>query len=271
MDRAFLCRAAFLASGERVVAALHDLSEIRDVERMKKDFVLNVSHELRTPLTAIKGFVEALDDRASTPQDKEFLKIIGRNTDRMIGIVKDLLALAELEKDGTVLDTGELDVRTVTENVLKLFERRSREKGLKLDLESGPGPMRLIGDAFQLEQMLINLVDNAVKFTDRGSVVVALSRSGSDFVIEVRDTGPGIPEEHLPHIFERFYVVDKSRQGSSGGPGWGSPSSSTLSWPIGAGYQSKADRAKARSLPSSFPSPDPAPDPIDRNRSRAYI
>jgi two-component system, OmpR family, phosphate regulon sensor histidine kinase PhoR len=220
-DRTFLCRAAFLASGERVVVTLHDLSEIRDVERMKKDFVLNVSHELRTPLTAIKGFVEALDERATNAHDREYLKIIGRNTDRMIGIVRDLLTLADFEKDGAFLETEELDVRLLAENVLKLFASGARDKGIGLSLESGPGPLWLKGDPFQLEQMLINLVDNAVKFTDRGSVVVALARKDPDFVIEVRDSGPGIPEEHLPHIFERFYVVDKSRSRKLGGTGLG--------------------------------------------------
>jgi two-component system, OmpR family, phosphate regulon sensor histidine kinase PhoR len=221
MDRSFLCSAAFLASGERVVVTLHDLSELRDVERMKKDFVLNVSHELRTPLTAIKGFIEALDDRTTNAEDKQYLKIIGRNTDRLIGIVRDLLALAELEKNGGGLDIEDLDVRGLAENVVRLYAPRALEKGLRLEIEGEPGLPLLKGDAFQLEQMLSNLVDNAVKFAERGSVVVSLGRVGGEFVIEVKDTGPGIPEEHLPHIFERFYVVDKSRSRKLGGTGLG--------------------------------------------------
>lgn len=219
-DRSFLCAAAFLPSQERVVVTIHDLSEIRDAERMKKDLVLNASHELRTPLTAIKGFVEALEGRAEG-EDKGYLEIIGRNTDRMIGIVQDLMTLAEMEDRSARLESSDVDVNALAGSVLALFAARAEAKGVRLELKCEPGLPPVRGDAFRLEQMLVNLVDNALKATDKGSVTISLSVRGTDFLIEVRDTGLGIPEEHLPHIFERFYVVDKSRSRKLGGTGLG--------------------------------------------------
>jgi two-component system, OmpR family, phosphate regulon sensor histidine kinase PhoR len=219
-DRSFLCAAAFLPSQERIVVTIHDLSEIRDAERMKKDLVLNASHELRTPLTAIKGFVEALEGRTQG-EDKGYLEIIGRNTDRMIGIVQDLMTLAEMEDRSARLETSDVDVKALAGSVLALFAAKAEVKGVRLELKSEPGLPPARGDAFRLEQMLVNIVDNALKATDKGSVTISLSVQGNDLIIEVRDTGMGIPEEHLPHIFERFYVVDKSRSRKLGGTGLG--------------------------------------------------
>jgi two-component system phosphate regulon sensor histidine kinase PhoR len=219
-DRSFLCAAAFLPSRERVVVTIHDLSEIRDAERMKKDLVLNASHELRTPLTAIKGFVEALEDRVEG-EDKGYLEIIGRNTDRMIGIVQDMMTLAEMEDRSGKLESSDVDMKALAGNVLALFTARAGAQGVRLELKSDPEIPPVRGDAFRLDQMLVNLVDNALKSTEKGSVTVSLSVQGGDILVEVRDTGIGIPEEHLPHLFERFYVVDKSRSRKLGGTGLG--------------------------------------------------
>jgi two-component system phosphate regulon sensor histidine kinase PhoR len=219
-DRTFLCAAAFLFSRERVVVTIHDLSEIRDAERMKKDLVLNASHELRTPLTAIKGFVEALEDRVQG-EDKGYLEIIGRNTDRMIGIVQDLMSLAEIEDRGGRLEASDVDMKALAGSVLALFAARAEAKGVRLELKSDPAIPPVRGDAFRLEQMLVNLVDNALKATEKGSVTISLSGKEGEFLLEVRDTGIGIPQEHLPHIFERFYLVDKSRSRKLGGTGLG--------------------------------------------------
>jgi two-component system phosphate regulon sensor histidine kinase PhoR len=219
-DRSFLCAAAFLPSRERVVVTIHDLSEIRDAERMKKDLVLNVSHELRTPLTAIKGFVEALEDKVQA-EDKGYLEIIGRNTNRMIGIVQDLMTLAEMEDRGGRLERSNVEMKALAGSVLTLFRARAEAKGVRLELMSDAAIPPVPGDAFKLEQMLVNLVDNALKATDKGSVTITLSMKEGEFLLEVRDTGIGIPEEHLPHLFERFYVVDKSRSRKLGGTGLG--------------------------------------------------
>lgn len=219
-DRSFLCGAAFLPSRERVVVTIHDLSEIRDAERMKKDLVLNASHELRTPLTAIKGFVEALENRAQG-EDKGYLEIIGRNTDRMIGIVQDLMTLAEMEDGGARLESSMVDMNSLAASVIALFAAKSEAKGVRLELKADASLPRVRGDAFKLEQMLVNLVENALKATEKGSVTISLSARGEDLIVEVRDPGIGISEEHLPHIFERFYVVDKSRSRKLGGTGLG--------------------------------------------------
>jgi len=218
--REFQCTLCFIRSQDRLVVTFHDLTEVRDIERMKKDFVLNVSHELRTPLTAIKGFAETLEGRLAG-EDKGFAGIIRRNTDRLIRLVQDLLALSRLEEKGIPTDFEEVEVRALADNVVAIFGPQAAAKAVELDLKVEAGLLPIRGDAFQLEQMLVNLVDNAVKYTDKGKIDIVLAHRGKECVIEVRDTGIGIPEDHLPHIFERFYVADPSRSRKLGGTGLG--------------------------------------------------
>jgi len=227
--RDFACSANYLPAARQIVLTLHDNSEITRSARMKKDFVQNVSHELRTPLTAIKGFAETLEatiDEGNRP----YLDAIVRNTNRLVSLVQDLLTLSELEERGPELQLEELDLKEVAGQMLKLFEKAARDKGLALKLSASAWNGTLRADRFKLEQVFTNLLDNAVKYTERGEVEVTLSRTSGDedetpgaerAVIEVRDTGPGIPAEHLPRIFERFYVVDKGRSRQLGGTGLG--------------------------------------------------
>jgi two-component system phosphate regulon sensor histidine kinase PhoR len=219
-DRVFFCSMTPLATGDRLVVTLHDITELRALEKTKKDFVVNVSHELRTPLTAIKGFLETIETRAEE-ENRPYLEIIRRNTDRMIAIVEDLLVLSELEERGPKIDKTEVDLRPLAESILKLFEKRARDKGLALSLEASAHLPLVRADAEQMEGLLLNLVDNAVKYAERGGVKVRLEVRDARMVLEVEDTGPGIGEEHLPHVFERFYVVDKSRSKKLGGTGLG--------------------------------------------------
>jgi len=209
-----------LATGDRLVVTLHDITELRALEKTKKDFVVNVSHELRTPLTAIKGFLETVETRAEE-ENRPYLEIIRRNTDRMIAIVEDLLVLSELEERGPKIDKTPVDLKPLAESILKLFMKRAENKGLVLSLEAPAGLPLVPADAGQMEGLLLNLVDNAVKYTERGAVKVRLEVRDERMAIEVEDTGPGIGEEHLPHVFERFYVVDKSRSKKLGGTGLG--------------------------------------------------
>ena len=209
-----------LATGDRLVVSLHDVTELRALEKTKKDFVVNVSHELRTPLTAIKGFLETIETRAEE-ENRPYLEIIRRNTDRMIAIVGDLLVLSELEERGPKIDKTALDMTPLAESILKLFEKRARDKGLSLALEVPASLPPIQADAGQMEGLLLNLVDNAVKYTENGAVKVRLSVRDGQLAIDVEDTGPGIGEDHLPHVFERFYVVDKSRSKKLGGTGLG--------------------------------------------------
>jgi two-component system phosphate regulon sensor histidine kinase PhoR len=219
-ERSYFCSVAHLAEGDRLVVTLHDITEFRALEKTKKDFVVNVSHELKTPLTAIKGFVETMEPQADD-ENRPFLEIIRRNTDRLIAIVEDLLTLSQLEARGLKIEKSEVHIRPLAENILKIFEKRARDKGLTLALEATPDLPPIKGDPFQLEGLLLNLVDNAVKYTDKGGVTVRLTERDGRLAIDVADTGSGIDAEHLPHVFERFYVADKSRSKKLGGTGLG--------------------------------------------------
>jgi two-component system phosphate regulon sensor histidine kinase PhoR len=219
-ERTYFCNAAYLAADDRLVVTLHDITELRDLERIKKDFVVNVSHELKTPLTAIKGFLETMEPRADD-ENRPYLEILRRNTDRMIAIVEDLLVLSQLEARGLRIEKSEVRVKPLAENILKIFEKRAQEKGLTLALEAAADLPPIHADPLQVEGLLLNLVDNAVKYTDKGGVTVGLGTRDGQLSIEVTDTGIGIDAAHLPHVFERFYVVDKSRSKKLGGTGLG--------------------------------------------------
>jgi len=219
-ERTFFCSVSRLAAAERLVMTLHDVTEFRALDKTKRDFVVNVSHELRTPLAAIKGFVETMEPRAEE-ENRPYLEIIRRNTDRLIAIVEDLLVLSELESPGKKLVKELVAVGPIAENILKLFERKAAEKGIGLRLETDPGLPTIPADPVQLEGLLLNLVDNAVKYTEKGTVRLRLSAGEGRFLIEVADTGIGIDTEHQPHVFERFYVADKSRSKKIGGTGLG--------------------------------------------------
>lgn len=219
--RDYLCSATFMHYLQQVVVIFHDITEIRNLEKMKKIFVANVSHELRTPLTAIKGFAETLLDDERDDTSRHYLDVLLRHTDRLIKIVSDLLLLSKLEEKGAKLDLEDVDPEKLLVNVVKLFEQRLREKNLNLRIEAGANLPVIKADIFKLEQMLINLIDNAIKYTDKGEIRVSLVQRDMQIVIEIADTGVGIPREHLEHVFEEFYVVDKSRSKKLGGTGLG--------------------------------------------------
>jgi two-component system phosphate regulon sensor histidine kinase PhoR len=218
--RQYLCSGDYLASREGVVVLIHDITEMKGVEKVKKEFVVNLSHELRTPLTAIKGFLETLEGEVSE-EGLRYLEVTRRHTDRLARIVDDLLLLSELEDRGAGLELETVDLRELIEGILPIFEEPSKEKNLSLQLRATSGGPIISGDRFKLEQVLINLIANAVKYTERGSVTINLYQQNSNAVVEVEDTGIGISEEHLPRVFERFYVVDKSRSKHVGGTGLG--------------------------------------------------
>jgi two-component system, OmpR family, phosphate regulon sensor histidine kinase PhoR len=219
-DRVYYGSVSRLAAADRLVVTLHDVTEFRALEKTKRDFVANVSHELKTPLTAIRGFVETMEPRAEA-ENRPYLEIIRRNADRMIAIVEDLLVLSELEAPGMKPAKEDIDMRPLAENIIKLFERRAADKGIALVLEAPTGLPAVKADPVQLEGLLLNLVDNAVKYTDKGAVTVRLGAKEGAFRVEVADTGIGIDADHLPRIFERFYVADKSRSRKMGGTGLG--------------------------------------------------
>lgn len=216
-EKTYLCSVTPLASRRAAIVLLHDITGMKQLERFKKDLVINVSHELRTPLTAIKGFTETCLDEA-TGGMKEHLHVILRHTDRLIAMVNDLLTLSEMEEKPR-LALQDVNVKDLVGNVLALYEPRIRGKGLDLAVECQDLTIR--ADPFMLEQLLTNFVDNALKYTEKGGITIRVLREDSTAVISVMDTGIGIPREHLARIFERFYVVDKSRSRIMGGTGLG--------------------------------------------------
>jgi two-component system phosphate regulon sensor histidine kinase PhoR len=203
----------------------HDVTQLRRLEQARRDFVANVSHELKTPITSIKGFVETLLAGAlREPENAEnFLGIIAQQTDRLNAIIDDLLSLSRIEQEaerGQIFLTGG-KVKGVLEAALHVCENQAREKDIALELNC-PDDLRARLNAPLLEQALVNLIDNAIKFSGLGSTVhLEAERAGPEVVIQVKDQGCGIPPEHLPRIFERFYRVDSGRSRKLGGTGLG--------------------------------------------------
>ncbi len=219
-DKHYLCSITPMPSDMAKVVLLHDITEMKQIEQIKKDLVVNVSHELRTPLTAIKGFTETLLDERDE-KHKEYLTIILKNTDRLINIVSDLLNLSELENRASGIRVEDVDIAALIDKVMILFEHRADRKNIELKIERPDDPVVIQADAFRLEQLLSNLIDNAVKYTEQGAITVCIEKKPEEIAINIHDTGIGIPSEHIPRIFERFYVVDKSRSRTLGGTGLG--------------------------------------------------
>ena len=212
----------------RVIGALvvlNDVTRIRQLESVRRDFVLNASHEIRTPVTSIKGFVEtllegALDDRENV---ERFLGIIARHADRLNAIVEDLLNLSRIEQESEAgeISMEEEPLRQVVEEALDVCRPGSQKKGVAL-VQECDGGLAVRMNASLVVQAVINLVDNAVKYSDPGSTVkVSCGTDESWVTVKVVDEGCGIAEEHLTRLFERFYRVDKARSRSLGGTGLG--------------------------------------------------
>ncbi len=219
-DKLYLCTVTKMADDGGLIVVLLDVSEPSRLEEIKRDFVTNASHELRTPLTAIRGFLELLEPDESG-ENAKWLDAVRRNTDRMTAIVEDLLHLSRLEGVHPDFSPSRVDLCRLVREAAEPFIRRAEEKGLALVLQTPDDLPPIQGDAFQLEQMLVNLIDNAVKYTESGQIRVSCLREDGRVILEVADTGIGIAEEHRDRIFERFYVVDKSRSRRLGGTGLG--------------------------------------------------
>jgi len=209
-------------SGGGAVLALFDLTRVRRLEAVRRDFVANVSHELRTPLTIVGGFAETLVEE-DVPADtrRGFAERILGNTRRMQRIVDDLLDLSRIESGGWVPNPQAIDLAAVASDVFAAARDAADRKGLGLDAEFAPDAASVYADSTALRQVLGNLVDNAVRHTASGRVTLFSRRHERGVIVGVRDTGVGIPKEHLPRIFERFYRVDPGRAREEGGTGLG--------------------------------------------------
>ena len=201
---------------------LHDITDLRRADQIRRDFVANVSHELRTPLTAIRGYVEALlDEPGEAEETQKFLEIIARHTTRMERLVKDLLRLARLDARQEALEMARCDVRQIFSVVIADLSPNIEAKGQRVDINVFPDAAQVDGDPAKLHDIVRNLVENAVNYSPDGAdVTLGAARVNGRYTITVADSGPGIPQEDLARVFERFYRVDKSRS-RPGGTGLG--------------------------------------------------
>lgn len=207
-----------------VLIVFHEITRLKELERMRSDFVANVSHELRTPLTAIKAYTETLLGGALKEEvAHKFLEVIKRHADRLERIVDDLLMLSKIEFEEFQWNREILPLGDLVEGVLQLFRDSFEKKKMKVILNPVPERLKVYGDRKYLEQVLFNLLDNALKYgRENGTVIVSVvERDKKEAEISVKDDGIGIPREDLPRIFERFYRVDKGRSRELGGTGLG--------------------------------------------------
>jgi len=206
-----------------VILVLHDITELRRADQIRRDFVANVSHELRTPLTAIRGYVEALsDDDVSAEERQRFLSIIARHSQRMERLVKDLLRLARLDAGQETLDLIACDTRHLTDTLVTDLTPAAAQRGQRIEVSIAPGAETIRADPAKLHDALRNLVANAITYAPEQSTIrIEAAPEGRRVAISISDEGPGIPEEDLSRVFERFYRVDKSRARDPGGTGLG--------------------------------------------------
>ncbi|MBI5886413.1 MAG: PAS domain-containing sensor histidine kinase, partial [Deltaproteobacteria bacterium] len=208
-----------------ILVFLQDITEEKRVETIKKDFVANVSHELRTPLASIKGYSETLLDGGmdDAGTQREFLRVIDRHATRMSRLIDDLLILSRLESHQMPIVFAPVDLKELILATSSGFRMQSQDKGIKITASIPDNLPKVSGDRDRLEQVMVNLLDNAIKYTTSGgSVTVTAALAGDGYVrADVADTGIGIPAEDIPRIFERFYRVDKARSRERGGTGLG--------------------------------------------------
>jgi two-component system phosphate regulon sensor histidine kinase PhoR len=226
--RAFEVSAAVLPGREGGIDGgvfiFHDMTRIKQLENTRREFVANVSHELRTPLTLIKGFVETLLDGAKNDPEvtERFLQTIDKHTDRLTFLIEDLLTISRLESGQVVLNQHKIHLHEIVERVLDDLQSRATERNVTL-LNEVPENLEALADADRLQQVLFNLIDNAIKYGRAEGKVWITASAGADGMIEacVKDNGPGIPADSVDRVFERFYRVDKARSREQGGTGLG--------------------------------------------------
>ncbi|KQU14982.1 MULTISPECIES: two-component system histidine kinase PnpS [unclassified Peribacillus] len=207
-----------------ILLIFHDITELKRLEQMRKDFVANVSHELRTPITSIKGFSETLLDGALKDEKtlKHFLSIILKESDRLQELIQELLNLSKMEQQEFVLKTGVVDITNVLGDIQEMLIGKLKEKEVSLEIKASSEPVFIEGESDRIKQVFINLITNALTYTPNGGwVTVNVTENEQTVDIIVQDSGIGIEEKELPRIFERFYRIDKARSRDSGGTGIG--------------------------------------------------
>jgi two-component system phosphate regulon sensor histidine kinase PhoR len=206
------------------VAVFHDMTRLKELEKVRQDFVANVSHELRTPLTTIKGYAETLLEGALKEDvASRFVQVINRHADRLTKIVEDLLTLSRIESRGFRLERKDFSLSELISDAVDFVKELADQKEISITSSGVPASFLIHGDRSHLEQVFINLLDNAIKYGRKGGTITASAaeKPSGEVQVSVRDNGIGIPEEDLPRIFERFYRVDKGRSTELGGTGLG--------------------------------------------------
>lgn len=205
------------------VVVLYDVTDLKKLDLMRKDFVANVSHELRTPITSIKGFAETLLDGAmDTPETRaEFIQIIYKESERVGLLVEDLLTLSRLEHDGFYLRESLIQIDEIIESFMPLARQKAEKRSIQFDTDIQEG-ISLTADGKKIKQVLINLIDNAISYTKESGVIkLTIKTVENNLLIEVKDTGIGIAPDAISRLFERFYRVDQARSRNTGGTGLG--------------------------------------------------
>jgi len=228
VERVFLVNAARLhvrdGVSAGVVVVFHDITRLKQLENLRKEFVANVSHELRTPLSIIKGYVETLlePQPPDAETSRQFLQTIQRHSRRLEALIGDLLTISAMESQQARLQLEPVSLRVAAEAAAEELARQAREKNMTISVEVPPEFSQPRADAQRLHQVFFNLLDNAVKYVPAGGrIAVSAKLTDSEVEVRVADNGPGIAAEHLPRIFERFYRVDKARSRELGGTGLG--------------------------------------------------
>jgi two-component system phosphate regulon sensor histidine kinase PhoR len=206
------------------VVLFHDITELKQLDQIRREFVANVSHELRTPLSILRGYIEVLLDEPETSREElaRILSVMERHSKRLRRLVDDLLSLAQLESSQAKLELSVVRVDELFNNLIRDWKEKLAAKNLKVIVDLASEALTLRADGTRLEEVLHNLLDNAVKFSpENGQIYLQAVRRDSEMVLSVADNGLGISKEHLPRIFERFYRADKARSRELGGTGLG--------------------------------------------------
>ncbi|TKC15769.1 two-component system histidine kinase PnpS [Robertmurraya kyonggiensis] len=207
-----------------ILLVFHDITEIKKLEQVRKDFVANVSHELKTPITSIKGFTETLLDGAKENKEtlENFLHIILEESNRIQSLILDLLELSKIEQQGYTLSIQSINLVRLFEEMLPILTPKAEDKNIQVLMEGSVEAIEIEGDAYRLKQIFINLISNAISYTlNGGEVSISIVENAKTVSVSIKDTGIGIEQEEIPRIFERFYRVDKARSRNSGGTGLG--------------------------------------------------
>lgn len=206
-----------------IVIVFHDITELKKLEQVRKDFVANVSHELKTPVTSVKGFTETLLDGAAEDETlrKKFLKIIWEESERLQSLIRDLLELSKIEQSKFELNWQRVDLSMLTDEVIMMLISKADQKKIKLK-KGKEGSGIIEGDPLRIKQIMINLVNNAIAYTPTdGHIAILIKETEKKVLFTVADTGIGIRKAEIPRVFERFYRVDRARSRNSGGTGLG--------------------------------------------------